>query len=120
MNVSFLRRWAIGFGAAGVVFVVGQGSTFVSLYAAFVIVLLIGLLNASLPYVLSMMTGMQNILTLGLTTLIINTFVLYILQEAHLGIRFASFNSLVLIAIMISTIAWFSTLAMDTSLQTKH
>lgn len=119
IGLSFLRRWVIGSVAAGVVFMVGQGIAFTSFYAACIIALMIGLLNAALPYIISMMTFMQSVLTLGLATLVVNALTLHILQEARLGVYFTSFDAMVLIAIMISTIAWFSTLAMDTSLHNK-
>jgi uncharacterized membrane protein YvlD (DUF360 family) len=119
MNSSFLRRWAIGSSAAGIVFLVGHGVALDSLYVACMIVLLLGLINAVLPYLISMMTFMRNMLTLGLATLIMNALALHILQTAGLGIHFASFDAMMLVAIMISTISWFATMTMDAPLQTK-
>jgi putative membrane protein len=119
MNLSFLRRWAIGSVAGAIVFLVGKGVSFDSLYAACMIALLLGAANAALPHLISMMTFMRTVLTLGLATLIVNALLLHILQQASLGIHFQSFDAMLLIAIMISTISWFSTMAMDTPLQTK-
>ncbi len=113
MTRTFLRRWALGSIAAGIVFIVARGVAFDSMYAACIIALLVGLINAFLPYLISMMSYTQSVLTLGLATLIANALALNILQQAGLGIHFVSFDAMVLTATMISVIAWFSSLAID-------
>ncbi len=113
MTGSFLRRWALGSIASGIVFLAGGGVSFDTYYAAIMIALILGAANAAMPYIISMMTFMSTVLTLGLATLIANALLLNVLATAGLGIHFESFDRMLLIAIMISTIAWFSTMAMD-------
>lgn len=82
------------------------------------VALLIGLANAATPHLISTFSFARTLLTVGLAMLVVNALLLHLAQYWHLGVYFASWQSLQLGAVVIATITWFSSLAVDSKLTT--
>ncbi|MBI4091084.1 MAG: phage holin family protein [Candidatus Komeilibacteria bacterium] len=116
MRYTFLLRWVLGTGITLAVFYFGRGIAVSSLYRGLMLAILIGLANAAAPHLLSTFSFARTMLTIGLAMLVTNAFLLYLAQALHLGIRFASWQSLELGAVVIAVITWFSSIAIDPKL----
>lgn len=119
MNMSFLGRWAVISIITLVIIYVAQGVYVTSLYESFMSSVIIGLLNASIPYLINMFTFSQSIFTLVAFSLLANSFVLYLMDTLNVGIQAESLNAIILTAVMISIFTWFTTLSMNQKLILK-
>ncbi len=119
MRMNFLIRWFIG-SLTVLMVVLFSGSIWVeSLYVACMIALIIGLVDACIPYLVGAFSFTTTILSVGLFLLLGNSFLLYLIQSLGMGFMTRSFNSMMLAAITISTIAWFSAIALESKLIIK-
>jgi uncharacterized membrane protein YvlD (DUF360 family) len=112
----FLIRWLLAAGITLAVFYFSTGVSVSSFYNASMIAILIGLANAAAPHLIGTFSFARTILTVGLAMLVVNALLLHSASYLHLGVQFASWQSLQLAAIMIATITWFSSLAVDSKL----
>ena len=116
MRYTFLLRWILGTGITLAVFYFGSGIAVSSFYKGLMVAFLIGLANAAAPHLIGAFSFARTMLTIGLAMLVANAFLLYLAQVLNLGVRFSSWQSLELGAVVIATITWFSSLAVDSKL----
>lgn len=116
---QFLIRFASGAGTTLFVLYFASGIRVDSLYAAIMVSVLIGLTNASIPYIVGMFSFAVSLITIGLFSLMVNIFMLYILSTLHIGLRSPSLTVTVATALTIAAIAVFITLALDSQLIIK-
>lgn len=80
MLTGFLTRWFSNAVAIYVATQIVRGLSSPTLFAIVIAALVLGLVNASLRWVLLILTLPINILTLGLFTLVINALMLYVVS----------------------------------------
>jgi len=114
--MNILLRWLLGAVAALITFYVARGIRTSTFYASFMLALIIGLVNAFIPYFIGAFSFTRTLATLGVFMLGINAFLLFLIQSLHLGVYFESPSVLILAAMMISVFTWFATLALESKL----
>jgi|SRR3989344_9279594 len=76
--------------------------------AALVVAVILGLLNALLKPLLIILTLPVNIVTLGLFTLVINGFLVWLASIIVPGFRFANFGYAILFALVLSLLSFIT------------
>jgi len=104
MFARFLLRWLFNGIALYVVTLLPLGITVPDTGGIIISALVLGLVNASIRWVLLILTLPMNILTLGLFTLVINALMLY-LVAAVTSLHIASFWSAFVGALLIAIIS---------------
>lgn len=106
MKGLFLR-WVIGAVSLILTAALLPGIQVGSIWSAFVAAAFLGVFNAVLRPVLLILTLPINILTLGLFTLVINGFMLYLAASVIRGVEILGFGWAVLGALLLSFISWW-------------
>ena len=101
---GFLLRWLFNGIAMYIATKVVPGISVPDTAGVIVAALVLGLVNASIRWMLLILTLPLNIVTLGLFTLVINALMLYIVA-AFTSLRIASFGSAFLGALLIAIIS---------------
>lgn len=105
-NMYLFLRWFISAATLLLVAYLVPGFHVAGWYAAFVAALVLGLVNALIRPILLILTLPVNILTLGLFTLVINAFMLYIVSSVVKGFEVSGFAPAFLGAIVLWLIGW--------------
>ena len=101
---GFLLRWLFNSIAIYVTTKVIPGISVPDTAGVIIAALVLGLVNASIRWVVLILTLPINIVTLGLFTLVINALMLYVVQ-AFTSLRIASFGAAFLGALLIAIIS---------------
>lgn len=102
--MQFLINWLIYTLAIIITAYLLPGATIESLFAAFVLALVLGLINAVLKPIIIILTLPINILTLGLLTLVINALLVMLADFIVPGFSVGSFWWALLFSIILSII----------------
>jgi putative membrane protein len=105
---GFLVRWVIGALALWVASVIVPGMEIHGVGNFLLAALLLGLVNAIVRPVVFLLTLPFTIVTLGLFLLVVNALMLQIVSWLFDPLRFHSFGSAVLAAIVVSLVNWFT------------
>ena len=97
--MMLLYRWIFITAAALISFYTVPGVQPVSAYTGFMLALILGLMNALMPYFIKVASFKGTVTTLGLFMLAVNAFLLYVIQRLQLGLAMESFQSLTLTAV---------------------
>lgn len=108
-----LLRWLINALALLIVANVVPGFTVVSLYAALVAAVILGLLNAVIRPILLILTLPINVLTLGLFTFVVNAIVIYLASTVVKGFDVANFGAAVWAAVALWLISIVTSFALS-------
>lgn len=102
----FLLRWILS--AVTLLFVgsVIPGIRIQSFYAALIVIIVLGLVNAVIRPLLIILTLPINILTLGLFTFVINGFLFWLVSSFVKGFDVAGFAPAFFGALLFSVISW--------------
>lgn len=103
---SFLIRMFVMTASIGITGAILPGIYVRDLWGAVIAALVLAILNTILRPILFFLTLPLNILTLGLFTLILNGFMLYLVDGLVDGIAIASFFWTVLASLCISLVSW--------------
>ncbi len=107
----FTIRWLLGSLAAVIVFVASPQVQVSTLYHLSMLSILVGLTNAAVPQLSSMLSFSRTMLTVGLVTLAANAFLFHLLTRYNFGLAIASFQSLVVTALAVTALSWIMALA---------
>ena len=105
---GFLVRWAIGALALWVASAIVPGMEIHGAGNFLLAALLLGLVNAIVRPIILLLTLPLTILTLGLFLLVVNALMLQIVSWLFDPLRFHSFGSAVVAAIVVSLVNWFT------------
>ena len=105
---GFLVRWAFGALALWIAQLIVPGMEIHGAGNFLLAALLLGLVNAIVRPVILVLTLPLTILTLGLFLLVVNALMLQIVSWLFDPLRFHSFGSAVLAAIVVSLVNWFT------------
>ncbi|MBH41503.1 MAG: hypothetical protein CL685_02215 [Candidatus Magasanikbacteria bacterium] len=111
--MKLLLRWAIN--AAGLLLIAQflGGITLSGWYAAFITILILGLVNAIIRPILLFFTLPINILTLGLFTFVVNALLFWFVSTVVEGFVVSSFVAAFVGAFMLSIISGVATVALE-------
>lgn len=101
-----LLRWLINALALILVSNLIEGFTFDSFYAALITALVLGLVNATIRWILLVLTFPINFLTLGLFTFVINALMILLVSTIVKGFEVAGFGPALWAAILLALISW--------------
>ena len=104
--MSLLLRWLFSAISLMLVAYLVPGITVVSFFAALMAALVLGLVNALIRPVLSLLTLPVNILTLGLFTLVINALLFWLASSIVKGFNVAGFWPAFWGALVMWLISW--------------
>jgi len=90
-----------------------QGVHVRSLYIAFMIAVILGLVNSLVRPVLVLLTLPLTIVSLGLFLLVLNAFLLWLISWLIPGFDIDSFGASVIATLVISIFSWFINLILD-------
>ena len=113
MSMFLLLRWLWGIAAVFVTIYLIDGVAVMSPYAGFMGATMIALVNTVTPYTIRISGFARTLLTLLLFLLIMNAFMLYVIDSLRLGILVDSFRALVLASVTIATLCWFAAIALE-------
>jgi len=119
MNMSFLARWFASTVTTLVIIYIAKGVFVTSLYEAFMSAVIIGLINASVPYLIGAFTFNKSIFSLVAFSLVVNSFIFFLMHKTHVGVQMGSMQAIILTAVMVSIFTWFITLSVDQKLIIK-
>ncbi len=102
---GFLLRWLFNAIAMYVTTLLPIGIRAADTGTIIVAALVLGLVNASIRWILLILTLPLNIVTLGLFTLVINALMLYIVRAVVPGFQFANFWSAFVGALIIAVVS---------------
>ena len=104
MNV--LLRWAMNAGALLLIanYVPGMGVS--GFYAALLVILVLGLVNALIRPIVIFLTLPINILTLGLFTFVINAFMFWFVSTVVKGFEIDGFVPAAIGAVLLTLVSW--------------
>lgn len=102
--LGLLLRWIIGAIALVVIAYIVPGFHIRDWSSAFIAVLVIGLLNATLGLLLKVLTFPLSILTLGLFLLVINAFILMLASRLVPGFHVDTFGSAFVGAVLLAIV----------------
>lgn len=74
--------------------------------------IILGLTNAVVPQLSTMLSFSRTMLTVGLLTLAANAFLLYLFSTYDFGLAIASFESLLFMALAVTALSWLMSLAL--------
>lgn len=102
---GFLLRWLFNGVAMYVTTILPIGIRATDTTTIIVAALVLGLVNASIRWILLILTLPLNIITLGLFTLVINALMLYIVRAVVPGFQFDTFGSAFVGALIIAVVS---------------
>ncbi len=119
MDMRLLYRAGLAAIASFILFFVAPGLAVQSLYHALMLSVILGFLNALVPYVVSTASYQRNFLNIALFLFGINTFALYLMTYFNLGLGSSSFSTTALAALTLSVLGLFITLVFGSKLNIK-
>ena len=111
--MKLLLRWVINAAALLLIAQFLTGITLSGWYAAFITILILGLVNAIIRPILLFFTLPINILTLGLFTFVVNGLLLWFVSTVVEGFVVSSFGAAFVGALMLSLISGVATVALE-------
>ncbi len=106
--MQLLLRWLINAIAIMLIAIYLPGIGISSFYAALIAALVLGILNALIRPLLVLLTLPVNILTLGLFTLVINAFLLWVTSTIVKGFFVGGFWPAFWGALILSIVSWLT------------
>ena len=103
---GFVIRWVISAISLIITAAVLPGIQVGGVFSAFVAAAFLGIINAILRPLLLLLTLPINILTLGLFTLVINGFLLFLVANVIKGVEVQGFGWAILGALVLGLISW--------------
>ncbi len=103
---GFVIRWVISAISLIITAAVLPGIQVGGVFSAFVAAAFLGIINAILRPLLLLLTLPINILTLGLFTLVINGFLLFLVAHVIKGVEVQGFGWAILGALVLGLISW--------------
>ncbi len=104
--MKLLLRWAMNAGALLLIahYVPGMGVS--GFYAALLVILVLGLVNALIRPIVVLLTLPVNILTLGLFTFVINALMFWFVSTVVKGFEIAGFVPAFIGALLLTLVSW--------------
>ncbi len=104
--MKLLLRWILNAGALLILAAFFEGVEISGFYAALIVVLVLGLINAVIRPLLIILTLPVNILTLGLFTFVINALLFWFVSTMVQGFHVDGFTSAFIGALVLSVASW--------------
>ena len=104
--MKLLLRWAVNAGALLLIGYYVQGIAITGWYAAFVVIFVLGLVNAIIRPVLIFLTLPVTLLSLGLFTFVINALLFWFVSTLVKGFDVAGFVAAFIGAFLLTLVSW--------------